>query len=532
MGWLCAGLSLAVAIALYTRFSIDDTMHRDEAIYAYGGQQLAAGVPLYRGIFDPKTPIAQALAGFAAALAPGRGFGDIHAIRIAFFVFACLSVVAVYALGLALWGSPLAALLGATVFASFRAFAIDALGGPDAKTPGVLFAVVSMTLLVKRRWFWSAFAGSLAFLVWQPFGVYPVVTVAAAAVASRWRGVRDAVAGAAIPLVAAVAGLWIAGSLATAVEATISYPLGGVERVPQTLGGRISHIASEVSLGYGQAGRLVMAAGLVALVAIVALRVRSAWAIVASLLPLAAFSLHDFQGAPDVFPFLPYAAIGVAAVGALALARVHSPAGTAVGAAAVLALFVVTFVAYTGPRARDTGLLRQHERAQAVERLLNPGEHFEALGDPASLVLTGRRAPNQYVYMSSGVGRWGMRHDLGGFRGFKSALRARNPAVVVIDSWPGNLAVRTKLWLSTHYRPACLGGWLLFLAPGVRERAIPRGVHLHPPTQLDCPSLHVEGENPLGLDPGIHRAGVEERRPALAVARDVDVEQRLADRPA
>ena len=219
-----------------------------------------------------------------------------------------------------------------------------------------------MALLVKRRWFWGALAGSLAFLVWQPFGIYAVVAVVAAGVAERWRGVRNAVAGAAIPLVVTTVWLWIAGSLGDAVEATISYPLGGVERAPETLGGRISHIASEVSFGYGLGG-LLLAAGLVALVAIVVLRVRSAWVLVATLLPLVLFSLHDFQGAPDVFPFLPYAAIGLAAVGALALGRVRSPAGPAVGAVVVVALFVVAFVAFTGPRPRDTGLLRQHERA-------------------------------------------------------------------------------------------------------------------------------------------------------------------------
>ena len=135
-------------------------------------------------------------------------------------------------------------------------------------------------------------------------------------------------------------------------------------------------------------------------------------------------------------------------MGALALKRVRSPAGPAVGAVVVVALFVVAFVAFTGPRARDTGLLRQHERALSLERLLNPGEHFEALGDPTPLVLTGRSAPNRYVYMSSGVGRWGMRHDFGGFSGFRHALRARNPAIVVINSWPGALEMRTALWLS------------------------------------------------------------------------------------
>src|SRR3954447_23441913 len=147
IGWAGAVLALAVAVALFTRFSFDDTMRRDEAIYAYGGEELGAGMPLFHGIFDRKTPIAQALAGAAAALAPGRGVGDVHAIRLAFFATACLSVVAVYWLGLALWASPLAALLGAAVFASFRAFALDAVGGPDAKTPGILFAVVALALL-------------------------------------------------------------------------------------------------------------------------------------------------------------------------------------------------------------------------------------------------------------------------------------------------------------------------------------------------------------------------------------------------
>src|SRR4051794_41854194 len=73
IGWAGAVLALAVAVTLFTRFSFDDTMRRDEAIYAYGGQQLAAGVPLYRGVFDPKTPVAQALAGAGAAPGPGGG---------------------------------------------------------------------------------------------------------------------------------------------------------------------------------------------------------------------------------------------------------------------------------------------------------------------------------------------------------------------------------------------------------------------------------------------------------------------------
>src|SRR4051794_41469406 len=106
IGWAGAVLALAVAVTLFTRFSFDDTMRRDEAIYAYGGQQLAAGVPLYRGVFDPKTPVAQALAGAAAALAPGRGFAGVRAIPGAFFVAAGPSGGAGHWLGVVALGSP------------------------------------------------------------------------------------------------------------------------------------------------------------------------------------------------------------------------------------------------------------------------------------------------------------------------------------------------------------------------------------------------------------------------------------------
>jgi hypothetical protein len=43
------------------------------------------------------------------------------------------------------------------------------------------------------------------------------------------------------------------------------------------------------------------------------------------------------------------------------------------------------------------------------------------------------------------------------------------------------------------------------------------------------PLGHVEGEHPLGVDPGIHDPGVQEGRPLRAVARHVDLKQRLPE---
>src|SRR5215212_3846214 len=115
-----AVLSLLLAAALFSRYGIDGALARDEAVYAYGGQQLVHGVPFYASIFDQKTPGAA----FLAAL--GDALGGFNGICIAFFGCACLTVVAVYFLALDLWGSVLAAVVAAVAFASFRGFAADA----------------------------------------------------------------------------------------------------------------------------------------------------------------------------------------------------------------------------------------------------------------------------------------------------------------------------------------------------------------------------------------------------------------------
>src|SRR3954463_10131255 len=79
-GAVLAGL---IALALFLQFSIDDVLKRDEAIYAYGGQQLVEGVAPYASVFDPKTPLGTgfpAIGGGAARAAGGaRGGGGADA---------------------------------------------------------------------------------------------------------------------------------------------------------------------------------------------------------------------------------------------------------------------------------------------------------------------------------------------------------------------------------------------------------------------------------------------------------------------
>jgi hypothetical protein len=445
-------LSLVVAVALFSRYGINGTLSRDEAIYAYGGLQIDRGVPFYASIFDPKTP------GAAYVAALGAELGGLEGVRIAFFVCACLTVVAVYLLALELWGSVLAALIAAVAFASFRGFAMDALSGPDAKTPGILMAVLSMLFMVRRQWLWAGLCGSLAFLVWQPLGIFAAVAVVAS---RRWR----AVLGVALPLAVTVVYFWIAGALGDFVQAALAFPVEGVHRGSMTVPERLEHIAAVVHEHYH--GAVVQFWAGLALIAVLAAW-RRRWVVLAPLAVIAAFSAHDFQGYPDVYPLLPFAALGLGGAAALVL-RARVLRTTAVAALALMTLAAWTQFS-TDPAAADT-LAAQRAAAADLQHLLRPGETIYALGDPAPLVLTDRRNPNRYIYMGSGVSLWDFAHTPGGFAGWKATLRADDPAIIVIHGWHGPYEQRATAWLQRiRYKPSWDGCWRVYLRPDVAVR--------------------------------------------------------------
>src|SRR3954453_20465930 len=136
LAWGGGALALIVAALLYTQFSIEGNLSRDEAIYSYGGQQLADGVPVYQGIFDPKPPLPTFLT--ALGVAGGRAVGEdeLVAMRYEFLLFSLLAVGAVYLLGLRLWRSPVAALAGAVTISCFGGFGAAALAAPSGTHDG------------------------------------------------------------------------------------------------------------------------------------------------------------------------------------------------------------------------------------------------------------------------------------------------------------------------------------------------------------------------------------------------------------
>ncbi|MDQ1616953.1 MAG: hypothetical protein QOJ60_2892 [Actinomycetota bacterium] len=489
--------ALGVALVLFTRWSTEAGMTRDEAIYVYAGQQLIHGIPPYSSIFDPKTPGASLLTGLAAAAARLGHWDDLHSMRLLFFAFACLTVVAVYLLASMLWRSQLAGIAAAVVFASFKGFAVDAMTGPDAKTPGILMAVLCLALLVRGKWFSAGLAGSLAFLVWQPLGIYAAVAVAGAAfipaTGERRRAVLRAAAGAVIPVLLVAGYFVLVGALGNFLQATVVFPTSGIARPPESLGDRLRVIADIVSVYY----EVYFWVGLILLAAVVAwhlavgrteprtaLRHPLVWAVLPTWLALTLFSASDFQGPPDLYPLLPYAALGFGGTAAVLADRFSRPKVNRSIVAAVLAcalaLTVVSAITFGTQGAKAIGLTRQLETACTIDRTVGPHGTLMSLGDPRPLAMTHRHSPSRFIYLGSGIAKWHVSQLPGHLRGWERDIRAANPTVIVVKGWQSTLhpplRYQMETWLASVYQPARIGSTQLYLAPGAAGLAASRGV--------------------------------------------------------
>jgi hypothetical protein len=508
---------VAVAVLLFTRFGFSGTLSRDEAVYAYGGQQLASGLAPYASVFDPKTPMATLLAGVAALLARVSGLDDVAVIRAVYFLCTCLTVLATYLLATRLWESRVAGVTAAVVLASFRGFAMDAASGPNAKTPGLLLFLVCMLLVLDRRWFLAALCGSCAFLVWQPLAFYPALVVLLAAAtsgsAARRRAVGAAVAGAVLPVLLTVAAFAVVGALSLLVEATVLFPLQGISRGTETLPERLLRIAEVVTVYYGPSGVLVWV-GVVVLLGIAGARLRRrplrealrdpvVCVVSATLLVQLAYATTDFQSYPDVFPFLPYAAIGIAG-GTTTLAARWEPAGAgsrrAVPAVALglVALTVFSAVSFTRDPSNNDGLRLQRLQACALDRVLPRDAPLYAVGDPTALVLTRRRNVDRFILVSSGLAEWKMGRLRDAFDGWMAQVERADPWVVTTSRVPNDLNVSINLWLRQHgYHRFYVGRWRVFVDRRGLDRALEEGVGLRRFRSLVPTTPAAQGGRPL-----------------------------------
>jgi hypothetical protein len=257
----------------------------------------------------------------------------------------------------------------------------------------------------------------------------------------------------------------------------------------------MGHIFHTVHYGYGFSGGMLWAGDVILVGLVVAHLVRHrhdlqgaisdplVCIVFITMLGELAYAVYDFEGPPDVYPFLAYPPLGFAGLTALVQkslgsdARRRAATAVVLAAAAVLAGF--SFVWFADSRNHNDGLRAQQADACAIERLLGPGQGLYSLGDPIPLVMTVRANPDRYVYLGEGVQNWKVKHTAGGFAGWTRQIQAADPTVIVDEQWGGPYRAAMKVWLRSHdYSSAYTGGWHLLLRSVAIRNADAQGVAL------------------------------------------------------
>lgn len=429
-----------VSAIVYTLHGFHGALTRDLGIYSYAGQQVADGVPPYLGVLNRAGPLAHVIPGVGALVARVAGTDEVVTMRVVFMLIATAAVCTAYLLGRDLFDSRAAGLVTAGALLSFHGFVQYASNGPREKTPMVLFVVVALWAVTRRRWFTAGLFTSLATLCLQTafFSTFAAVAVAVLLVASDGRvraSVRVAIGGI-TPVV--VLGTWfaLAGSLRESIDAF--YVINRRYTVPDPVSDDLERVWLDLQEAYGVTVWLLLA-GAVALVLVTLAAVvpaaRRGFAALAVLPAMTAGLLaglwwitKEYDSWADLFPLLPFAALGLGAAAAVVVRRLPPrPQWAVAGLAAAACLALALQFSLT---TRDDTLDLQREATDAVLAQLPEDATITSVEGPQPLVLSGRTNPTRYQMFRSGLQDYMEDTWPGGYDGFKRDLVAERTDLV------------------------------------------------------------------------------------------------------
>jgi len=352
--FIVLALALALAGLHLTIFYRPDLqrMDGDHSIQIYLAQQALEGSPPYVAGLYAKTPMTPLLTAGAIAVGRALSVSDVMSGRLLFVGLGALGVLAVCLAGAASFtgrpwrqgagGAAAGGLVAAATLLAFRLFSESAARGMEPKLILVAFGYLALWLTARRRWGWAGACAALAFLAWQPAGLFPLAVLLAAVCQSgegRLKALGRAVLGMCLPLAAAGAYLAATEALGPAWrQAGLGALTFGQEAVGKgSLSERLTHNPARIyglTPKYFLSAQPVFIAGLLGWLGLAAVEpLRAAWRQRAggrwprrlweaarrpAQLPIMvvgagflAFSALDFQSGPDFLPLLPLAALGI-----------------------------------------------------------------------------------------------------------------------------------------------------------------------------------------------------------------------------
>jgi len=482
--WVAPAVAVVVAL-LYVQYGFHGTLLRDDALYVYAAQRLLAGFPPYVGLFDHKGPLAVFLDGAGVAAARLVGADDLAGLRVFTWLTASAAHVFLFLLARRLTRSTASALFAVALFAGAWGFGISTVSGPRAKTWATLLQLGALHFTVARRWATAGVFGAAAFLTWQPLAVLPVVTTALAVLQAgpgrrRADAVR-AVLGAAAPVVAVAVYFAATGHVGDWIDGMVLFNVRFLERADRPLGDTLWAILRSGRAGYRWAWPGMLAGIAVALARawtapLRGIRSRDArddgwWIVAGTLTPAVLWTVDDYQNFPDLYVFLPYAALGGAWVAARLGRALHGRwPGTRPAGGILLALWIgLTAATYRSaavstPSRQREGLVEQREwTARVTERTRGRGA-IAAIGVPEVLVLSGEANFSRYVYLGAGILEHLEARHPDGLAGWIDDLARADPAAIVLAprTDPRLRAPMLPLLSERYHPPELVGEWRVY----------------------------------------------------------------------
>ncbi|HJQ68013.1 MAG TPA: DolP-mannose mannosyltransferase [Blastocatellia bacterium] len=455
--------TVLVAAVVYYQFDLwKQPIRGDRANWEYMAQVISRGGVPYRDAVNIKGPLSAYIG--AAVIAAARPFGlrDIYAVRATYFLLAVLTVGFTALVAFEYFKSYRVALLAALVMSSFNAFAITNSAGIQAKTPMILFGVVTIWLIQKDRPLLAGLFAMLSALSWQPGLLFlGAAGLAFSRYLTGWRDLKviRLLAGAAIPLAVMLIYFWIVGALKDFYLWTIHYNLTVyAPRESRPAADFFQYIGHMVNEQY-KTDRFffyVAAAGLVFLIAQqIRLGAKAGkgylldqsrfHALLIAPLVYFVFCMINVQGDADFLPFLPFVSIfaAFALVTALdsaleLLRRARKGASQeAIRAAAFAAVCLLVFVlnvadAFSFDR-RPPTLDDQQADVREMLSHIEPGDKIFVHGSVEILVISGMTNASKYFFMDRGKDVYLANVEPGGFEGWFDRLKAERPKVVALS---------------------------------------------------------------------------------------------------
>ena len=442
--WLAGGAAVVSLLVLLIYEPWRQPAQGDIALFQLFGRLIAEGQVPYADFFDHKTPLAYYLNAFVSLLAGWFNFDYIMGARGLSIALFALASAGMYALARYAGLARLSAFVASLLFLAVDLFAWSAALGFESKALVSIVGIGALLAAYRGKWAVSGLLCGLAVLAWQPGVVFLAGALTQAALNDRSQlGRRAGVLVLAFfaPIVGLLLYLIAVGAMDEFWADTVRFNREYVGSPPWPPLERASHIVNQ---SYSSdrwlllVGSLAFGCWLVAAL----LRVRTSTRVFAPQLPIAtvtlgvaAYSVVNFGGIGDIFPFVPWVAFWAAWL-IDAIVRVSPRYGLVLGALASLLLLGYgqhTLIDQTTLQDPNPTLSFQRAQVRAIEdsALVSEDDPLYVTNLAWFVLLAGRENLTKYNFHWSGVPRF-VADETGGSDELYRAIIQRKPKLVVL----------------------------------------------------------------------------------------------------